>query len=176
MNYLEPLPQQLTNFLLFFAFGFLAGFFFRVIEFLRSLFSKGKYALFVQDFLFSVAVTVLMFVFLLVYADGNVRLNLIFASALGAAVFFLTADRAVKKVFGALSAVFSKVVSLVSAPFIYLSKKLSKAVKKLFERIKAQRKQKKPPTEKKKEKKRQKKVQKPENMRKKHLKKHKKSL
>lgn len=123
MNYLEPLPQQLTNFLLFFAFGFLAGFLFRVVELLRSLFSKGKRALFLQDFLFSVAVTILMFVFLLVYADGNVRLNLIFASALGAAAFFLTADRAVKRVFGALSAGFSRVISLVSAPFIYIFQK-----------------------------------------------------
>lgn len=176
MNYLEPLPQQLTNFLLFFAFGFLDGLFFRVIEFARSLFSKGKIALLVQDLLFSAATTVCMFVFFLVYADGNVRVNLIFASVLGAAVFFLTADRVVKKVFGTISSVFSKVVSLISAPFAALSKRVKKGVGRLFERIKAQTKQRKAPAEKKKEKKLSKKIQKPENKRKKYLKKHKKSL
>lgn len=176
MNYLEPLPQQLSNFLLFFAFGFLDGFLFRLVEFVRSLFSKGKIALLVQDLFFSVATTVFMFVFFLVYADGNVRVNLIFASVLGTAVFFLTADRVVKKVFGTLSSVFSKFVSLISVPFATLSKKVKKGVERLFGRIKAQTKQRKAPAEKKKEKKLSKKVQKPENKRKKYLKKHKKSL
>ena len=117
MNYLEPLPQQLSNFLLFFAFGFLDGFLFRLVEFARSLFSKGKIALLVQDLFFSVATTVFMFVFFLVYADGNVRVNLIFASVLGAAVFFLTADRVVKKVFGTLSSVFSSIFFAYSQVF-----------------------------------------------------------
>lgn len=176
MNYLEPLPQQLTDFLLFFAFGFLDGFLLRLVEFARSLFSKGKIALLVQDLFFSVVTTVCMFVFFLVYTDGNVRVNLIFASVLGAAVFFLTADRAVKKVFGAISSVFSKVVSLISAPFAAISKKVKKGAGRLFERIKAQTKRRKAPAERKKTKKLSKKVQKPENRRKKYLKKHKKSL
>lgn len=176
MNYLEPLPQQLTNFLLFFAFGFLDGLFFRFVEFLRSLFSKGKFALLVQDLFFSVATTVFMFVCFLVYSDGNVRVNLILASVLGAVVFFLTADRVVKKVFAAFSFVFSKVLSSIAAPFSAASKAALNCLGKLSERIKEKARIKKASPEKKKEKKLSKKVQKPENKRKKYLKKHKKSL
>lgn len=176
MNYLEPLPQQFTNFFLFFAFGFLSGFFFRVVELVRSLFSKGKFAILAQDLFFSAAVTVSMFVFFLVYADGNIRLNLIFASGCGAVVFFLTADRAVKRVFGAFSFAFSKALALISGPFVFLSKRILKGERLLLERTKEKIKLRKAAIGKKKEKKHSKKLQKPENMRKKYLKKHEKSL
>lgn len=118
MSYSEPLLWQLYNFLFFIGFGFLSGFLFRFIEFVRELFSSRKAAVIVQDIVFSVLATILMFVFLLTYADGKIRLNLILAAALGAAVFFLTVGKAVKKAFGFFAAVLRKTLSVLVKPLV----------------------------------------------------------
>lgn len=136
MNYSEPLPMQLYNFLLFFGFGFLEGLLFKVIEFIRKIFSSGKYALLVQDLFFSVLSTILMFVFLLVYADGEVRFNLIASSILGAAVFFFTVGKPVGRAFDFFSLFIRKTASALAAPFLFISKKLKALFEKLFGRIK----------------------------------------
>lgn len=127
MTYSEPQLWQVYNFLFFFGFGFLCGLLFRFIEFIRRLFSSKKAAVVAQDVIFSVLATVLMFVFLLTYADGKVRLNLILAAALGAAVFFLTLGKAVKKALDFFGAIIKKTVSILARPFILLALILKKA-------------------------------------------------
>lgn len=127
MTYSEPQLWQVYNFLFFFGFGFLCGLIFRLIEFIRGLFSSKKAAVIAQDVIFSVLATVLMFVFLLTYANGKVRLNLIFAAALGAAVFSLTLGKAVKNVLGFLGAIIKKTVSFLAKPFVLLALILKKA-------------------------------------------------
>lgn len=150
MNYSEPLPQQLFDFLFFFGFGFLDGLLFLIVEFFRKLFGNGKRAVIFQDIFFSVLSTVLMFVFLLVYADGVVRINLIAASVLGAAVFFLTAGKPVKRVLDAAQSVLKKTASFLTAPFFFVSKKLKKLFERIFALLKEKTKasKKKPKTEK----------------------------
>lgn len=135
MIYSQPLLWQLYNFLFFFGFGFLCGFLFRLVEFFRELFSSKKAAVIAQDIVFSVLSTVLMFVFLLTYADGKVRLNLIFAAALGAAVFFLTIGSAVQRVFCFLSTVLRKTVLTVSKPFLFLAAVIKRLLSKLVKRF-----------------------------------------
>ena len=127
MTYSEPQLWQVYNFLFFFGFGFLCGLLFRLIEFIRELFSRKKAAVIAQDLIFSVLATVLMFIFLLTYADGKVRLNLIFAAASGAAVFFMTLGKAVKNLLGFLGIIIKKTVSFLVKPFILLALILKKA-------------------------------------------------
>ena len=127
MTYSEPQLWQVYNFLFFFGFGFLCGLLFRLIEFIRELFSRKKAAVIAQDIIFSVLATVLMFIFLLTYADGKVRLNLIFAAASGAAVFFMTLGKAVKNLLGFLGIIIKKTVSFLAKPFILLALILKKA-------------------------------------------------
>lgn len=179
MNYSEPLPTQLYDFLLFFGFGFLEGLLFKAVEFIRKIFSNGKYALLVQDLFFSVLSTILMFVFLLVYADGEVRFNLIASSALGAAVFFFTFGKPIGKALDIFSLLIRKIASALAAPFLFASKKLKSFFEKLFGRTKEKfnsiKANKKPKIDKTKNK--VKKFQKkPEKKRKKHLKNSAKSL
>lgn len=150
MIYSEPLLWQVYNFLFFFGFGFLCGFLFRFIEFIRSLFSGKKAAVIAQDVAFSVLTTVLMFLFLLTYADGRVRLNLILAAALGALVFFLTLGNVVKKFFSLFAAAIKKTVAVLSKPFVLLASVLKRAgalldgkTKKKAEEFKKKRKSKK---------------------------------
>lgn len=144
MNYSEPLPQQLFDFLFFFGFGFLDGLLFRLIEFFRKLFGNGKYALLVQDLLFSVLSTVLMFVFLLVYADGAVRINLVAAAVLGACVFFLTAGKPVKKILDIFASVIRKGTAVLVLPFTAISKKLCIVFSRATEKTMAFKNKKKP--------------------------------
>ncbi len=158
MNYSEPLPQQLFDFLFFFGFGFLDGLLFRLVEFFRKLFGNGKYALLVQDLFFSVLSTVLMFVFLLVYADGTVRINLIAAAVLGACVFFLTAGKPIKKALDVFAVIIRKTVTILTAPFTALSKKVRLVFEKTKEKIKTLKSKKK--AEKKKSEKKPKKMKK----------------
>lgn len=128
MIYSEPLLWQLYNFLIFFGFGFLCGFLFCFVEFVRKLFSEKKAAIIAQDVIFSVFATILMFVFLLTYADGKVRLNLIIAAALGGVVFFLTLGKTVKNVFGFLAAVLKKIFSVIAKPFIVFARLIKRAI------------------------------------------------
>lgn len=130
MIYSEPLLWQLYNFLIFFGFGFLCGFLFCFAEFVRKLFSEKKAAIIAQDVIFSVSATVLMFVFLLTYANGMVRLNLILAAALGGVVFFLTLGKTVKNVFGFFAAVLKKTFSVIANPFIVLARLIKRAISK----------------------------------------------
>lgn len=176
MSYSVPLPQQLQNFLLFFGFGFLSGFLFRLVEFLRSLFGEKKAAVIAQDLIFSFLVTILFFVFLLTYADGIPRLNLIFSSSLGAAVFFLTVGKAVKKLFSFLSAVLKKIAALLSSPFFAVSGKLKKAFESFKKKAKAATEKKKATLKNGKKEKEKKKIKKTKVKSKKHLKNREKSI
>ncbi|MDO4379340.1 MAG: spore cortex biosynthesis protein YabQ [Clostridia bacterium] len=130
MNYSEPLPVQFYDFLFFFGFGFLDGLLFKAVEFFRKLFGNGKRAFLFQDLVFSVLSTVLMFIFLLIYADGVVRVNLIAASILGTSAFFLTVGKPVGKVLDVLSLAIRKVVSVLTAPAFFFSKKFLSLFKK----------------------------------------------
>jgi len=136
MNYSEPLPMQLYDFLFFFGFGFLDGLLFKIIEFFRKLFGNGKRAVLIQDLFFSVLSTVLMFSFLLVYANGVVRVNLIMASILGAMVFFLTVGKPVGKLLDTFAAFFRKAVSVLFAPLRLIFKKAGSFSKTAFARAK----------------------------------------
>lgn len=136
MIYSEPLLWQLYNFLFFFGFGFLCGLLFRFIEFIRKIFSAGKAAVIAQDIIFSVVTTVLMFIFLLTYADGKVRLNLIFAAALGGAVFFITLGKVTERAFGFLSEILGKIAAALAAPFVVLSRFAKKFALKIFFAVK----------------------------------------
>ena len=140
MNYSEPLPVQFYDFLFFFGFGFLDGLLFKAVEFFRKLFGNGKRAFLFQDLVFSVLSTVLMFVFLLIYADGIVRVNLIAASILGTVAFFLTVGKPVGKVLDVLSLVIRKAVSILTAPVFFFSKKFLSLFKKAFGFAKEKRK------------------------------------
>ncbi len=137
MIYSEPLRWQLNDFFLFFGFGFLAGLLFCVFEFLRKLFSSSKRAVFVQDIGFCVAATVLFFLSLLVYANGVLRLNFVFAAALGAVVYFLTLGRAVRPALQAFSTAFSVLIKAVTAPIVGLEKLFASVCSRAFVAIKA---------------------------------------
>ena len=71
-----------------------------------------------------------MFIFLLIYADGIVRVNLIAASILGTAAFFLTVGKPVGRVFDVLSLVIRKAVFILTAPVFFFSKKFLSLFKK----------------------------------------------
>lgn len=117
MSYMEPLPQQLLNFCLFFGFGFLDGFLLKLIEFIRRIIiEENRKAIIVQDIIYSVISTVAFFVFLLTYADGVFRFNLLFSASVGMASFLLTLGKRTEVILNKISNILRKTVSIVFLP------------------------------------------------------------
>lgn len=89
MSYTEPLSNQIYRFILAVGFGIILGIIYEVIVLLRTIISRKKAAVITQDIIFSIIASILSFFFMLVYNEGVVRLNLIFAEGVGLYAFHL---------------------------------------------------------------------------------------
>ncbi len=97
MTYSEPLNNQIYRFILALGFGIILGLIYEIFVLIREIFSFKKSLIITVDILFSVLSAFLTFFFMLVYNDGRVRLNLIFASLMGLFAFHYTfGGRAIK--------------------------------------------------------------------------------
>lgn len=99
MTYSEPLSNQLYRFILALGFGIILGIIYEIIVLIRTLVSERKGAIIAQDIVFSIIFSVMSFFFMLIYNEGEIRLNLIFAQLLGIVTFHITvAGRITKSV------------------------------------------------------------------------------
>lgn len=90
MSYSEPLINQIYRFVLSVGFGVIMSVFYEVVSCVFLIISNSKKSVFIRDILFSVVFTVMSFFFMLVYNEGEIRVNLIFGQLLGLAVFHIT--------------------------------------------------------------------------------------
>lgn len=97
MTYGFAISQQLEFFLYSLGFGFLLGLLYRTVMSVREAVSRKKAAYVAFDLLFCVTATILTFCFLLIYADGQIRLISLFADAVGFTVYLFSADFFMKK-------------------------------------------------------------------------------
>lgn len=131
MKYGLTTSDQMSHFLFAIGFGFLAGFFYRFVSSIRKAISSKKIAYIIQDLFFSIVTTILAFVFMLVYSDGEIRFDLIIAMIIGALIYFLSCDNFVKKTAYPIVISIKKLVRLIFKPItvaISLLKKLSKKI------------------------------------------------
>ncbi len=135
MKYSLTTYDQINHFLFAVGFGFLAGILYRLIACVREAVSNKKTAFIVQDIFFSVIITVLCFTFMLVYSNGEVRLDLLFAILLGAGVYFLTLDTIFKSAAKTAAQTVKKILLLVFKPFVIIFNALKKALMKLKSRF-----------------------------------------
>lgn len=96
MSYSEPLINQIYRFVLSVGFGVIMSGFYEIISCIFLVFSDCKKSVFIRDVFFSVVFTVLSFFFMLVYNEGEIRVNLIFGQLLGLAVFHITFGKAIQ--------------------------------------------------------------------------------
>ena len=121
MNYSEPLAHQYNVFLVFLGVGFILGFVYETVVFIRTLLSRKKFAIIIQDVLFSFLTFLTLFFSFLAFSNGVIRFNLILSCAAGFLTFELSAGRAVKKLFGILQKLFQKTVDILLKPFAAVS-------------------------------------------------------
>ncbi len=106
MSYSAPLIHQLDVFLVFLGVGFLLGAVYTFVAFFRRLTGETAAACFVCDFLFCALSSVVLFLFLLAYANGRVRINLLLSAGAGFAAFSLSLGKPLRRVlFGAADAI-----------------------------------------------------------------------
>lgn len=125
------LSVQIENLMPALGLGFILGFVYDAVRFIRMSFSKGKTALFVADFLFVIFCTVFSYLMILGVNNGNIRVYLIAAEITGAAVYFCTAGAVVSAVFQRLSGMVRKIFHIVFLPFLFLTGKIVYVVKKI---------------------------------------------
>lgn len=128
------LSVQIENLMPALGLGFLLGFVYDTVRFLRLIFSKGKTALFVADFLFVIFCTLSSYLMILGVNNGNIRIYLILAEITGAAVYFCTAGIVVSSVLRRISDFIRMLLRKVFSPFLFLGKKIVYVVKKLLEK------------------------------------------
>ncbi len=87
MSYSEPLANQIYRFVLALGFGVILGVIYELLVLIRTLISEKRWAVITQDITFAILSAFLSFLFMLVYNEGIVRLNLIFASFLSLFAF-----------------------------------------------------------------------------------------
>ena len=125
--------MQIENLMPALGLGFLLGFVYDIVRFIRLLVSKGKTVLFVADFLFVILCTLLSYLMILAVNNGNIRIYLILAEITGAAVYFCTAGVVVLLIFRKISEFIRRIFRIVFSPFTFLFKKIVYVVKKMNE-------------------------------------------
>lgn len=135
MTYGFAISQQFELLLNSLGFGFIVGLFYRFVMTVREQVSSRKPAVILFDILFSVITTVTTYCFLLIYADGQIRLIALLAESAGYAFYMMTVDSFVKKLLCPPVRVIVKAIRLIFRPFSVLISSAAKLIKSVVNRI-----------------------------------------
>lgn len=122
MIYSVSSSVQISNFLSAIGLGFILGIIYYIIEFVRKTISIKRTAVILQDILFSLVTSLLEFVFMQIYTDGEVRLDLILASAVGFAILCLSVGKYIRRMLGRLSLGLNHIILFFTKPFRVIKK------------------------------------------------------
>lgn len=139
MTYLVSSPQQLRTFLYAVGFGFFIGILYDLFRTLRLLLWNGKRAFLISDVLFSLAAGFFTFLFALSQLDGNIRGYALFGELLGFLIYSVTFGVFFSKLSDRLVRMLSRVLRILSKPFLYLYGKVSRFFEKMFKKCEKKR-------------------------------------
>ncbi len=139
MIYSVSTSVQISNFLSALGLGFILGIIYFIIEFIRKTISKKRCAVVAQDIIFSLAVSFLEFVFMQIYTDGEVRSDLILASAFGFTVLCLSVGKYIRMALNKISASVNRIILFFTLPIRILKKCIVALLKKFKGSIKIQK-------------------------------------
>ncbi len=125
MKYMITSAEQVSNFLSALGLGLIIAVLYCVIEFIRKTISRKKSAIIIQDISFSLLCGLLLFVFMQIYTDGEVRLDLIISASIGFFVFYLSIGKRLNIALEKLSLKISTVLRFLFYPICFIMKKLS---------------------------------------------------
>lgn len=124
MTYAEPLSNQILMFISSIGPGVLIGFIYDVIFTFFRTFSHKRAVIITADIIFSILATLISFFYMVIYNSGTVRLNIIFAEALGAVAFHFTMGRYISKPIEFIAVIFGRVVGIICYPVVFLIGKI----------------------------------------------------
>lgn len=145
MTYSLTSSQQLTAFFLAMGLGFIFGAVYYAAALLRKMISQSDKAFFVFDIVFGIVCSLLYFVFITVFSNGEIRLDQLFSVFVGFFAFVKVFGKAAEKSSDKISHFFRKSVGLVLLPLKLILKILKKTknfFKKKAENIRSKRKEK----------------------------------
>lgn len=129
------LSVQIENLMPSLGLGFLLGFIYDAVRFLRLAFSKGKTVLFITDMLFIVFCTLTSYLMILGVNNGNIRIYLILAEITGAAVYFCTAGIVISAILRSTADIIRKIFQIIITPFVFLKKRIMHLIKTMSEKM-----------------------------------------
>lgn len=135
MTYLVSSPQQLRTFLYAVGFGFFIGILYDLFRTLRLLLWNGKRAFLISDVLFSLAAGFFTFLFALSQLDGNIRGYALFGELLGFLIYSVTFGVFFSKLSDRLVRMLSRVLHILSKPFLYLYGKACRFFRKNVQKV-----------------------------------------
>ena len=136
MIYSVSSSVQISNFLSAIGLGFILGIIYFIIEFVRKTISIKRSAALLQDILFSLVTSLLEFVFMQIYTDGEVRLDLILASAAGFTILCLSVGKYIRRMLGRISFGLNYIILCFTMPF----RGIKKFVVTLYKKFKSNKK------------------------------------
>lgn len=122
MTYTEPLFNQISRFAVSVGFGFIICILYFNIFFIRKVISDKKSAVIVQDVVFGIITTIMSFFYMVIYNNGEARLNLLIGEITGAVVFYFALGKYIVAYIEKTAVLIRKIVLNILLPLnIYLS-------------------------------------------------------
>lgn len=116
MIYTEPLFNQISRFAVSVGFGFIICILYFAVFFVRKAISDKKGAVIVQDIAFGIIATILSFFYMVIYNNGEVRINLLIGEITGAVVFYFAVGKYTLVYFEKTAILIRKIISDILLP------------------------------------------------------------
>ncbi len=121
MTYSEPLFNQISRFVTSIGFGFFLCILYVAVVFLRMCISEKRWAIILQDLIFSFLATIISFFFMVLYNNGEVRLNLVTGQLIGGLVLYFTVGKYILLLLEKCAFVVRKILAMLLLPLkLYL--------------------------------------------------------
>ena len=134
--YGTALSVQIENLMPFAGLGFVLGFIYDILGCIRKITCNNRLIVFVVDFSFCLFSAVSSYMLLLATANGFIRIYLLVAEILGAAIYFFTFGTLVSAVIRLISGIVKKLFSPVFTLKKIISVKTEKLKEKFLKNIK----------------------------------------
>lgn len=129
------LSVQFENLMPALGLGFILAFVYDVTVFLRSILFTGKAGMFLTDMIFVIFCTVSSLLLFFAVNSGHIRIYLVIAEILAAAVYRFTAGAVVSAVSEKIAAFIKNVILKIVSPFCFITGKVSCVVAKNKEKV-----------------------------------------
>ena len=124
------LTQQFSVFFGAIVLGACFGVLYDLFRIIRMVFFKSFTAVFIEDVLFWIVVTIVTIFYTILFNNGELRLSLIITGTIGFLVYYFTLGRLVFKIFLTLFNVLKKIFSKMHKKLQKICKKMNKNAKK----------------------------------------------